>query len=131
MADQTSNQNARAAARALAVARIGIGTVAFTYPRLALRPWIGPDADRPTSRLLARALGARDIALGLGALLAISHDSPARGWLEAGGLADAGDVLTTLVGWRAAPRGGKWMVLAAASSGVIGAALLAKAVDEK
>jgi hypothetical protein len=46
-------------------------------------------------------------------------------------LADAGDVLTTLVGWRAAPRGGKWMVLAAASSGVIGAALLAKAVDEK
>ena len=129
MARQLTREDARTAAQGLALARIGIGAVAIAFPRLVLRPWVGSDAQRPSARLLSRALGARDIALGLGALLAISHDSPARGWLEAGGLADAGDVLATVLGWRTAPRAGRWLVLSAAASGVAGAGLLANSVD--
>ena len=120
---------ARRAARALAVARTAIGAAALLAPKLPARPWIGGDADRPSSKLLARALGGRDLALGIGALLALSHEGPVRGWLEAGGLADAGDVAATLLGWRATPRFGRWAVLLAAGSGVAMARVLAPVVD--
>jgi hypothetical protein len=80
-------------------------------------------------RLLARALGARDVALGVGVLLALRHDAPARGWVEAGGLADAGDVLVTLAALKELPRRGRWAVLAAASAGVLAAVLTSPGVD--
>jgi hypothetical protein len=129
MGSQLTKQDARTAAQTLALLRVGIGAVAITFPGMVLRPWVGADSKRPTVRLLSRALGGRDIALGLGALLALRHEGPVRGWLEAGGLADAGDVLTTVVGWRAAPRGGRWLVLMAAGAGVAGAGVLAGSVD--
>ena len=109
--------------------RIAIGAVAVVLPRLVLRPWIGADAGQPSARLLSRALGGRDMALGLGALLAMNHGGPVRGWLEAGGLADAGDVLATVLGWPHESRWGRWMVLAAAGTGVASAAVLSGAVD--
>jgi hypothetical protein len=113
----------------LALGRVAIGVTALTLPRLPTRPWIGADADRPSARLLARARGGRDIAIGLGALMALNHDTPARGWLEAGGLADAGDVAATLIGWRATPRWGRWLVLGAATGGVVAARVLSTVVD--
>jgi hypothetical protein len=124
-----TKQDARTVVQAFSLVRIGIGAVAIAAPAVVLRPWVGSDADRPTARLLSRALGARDIALGLGALFAVRHDGPVRGWLEAAGLADAGDVLTTVLGWRVAPRGGRWLVLTAAASGVATAGVLANSVD--
>ena len=80
-------------------------------------------------RLLARALGGRDVALGVGVLMALRHEAPARGWVEAGGLADAGDVLVTLAALNELPRRGRWVVLAAASAGVLAAALTSRGVD--
>ncbi len=117
------------AAVGLALARTALGVVAFLAPSVPARPWIGDEARGSGAKLLARALGARDVALGAGLLLADRHDRPIRGWLEAGGLADAGDVLATILGWRSTPRAGRWMVLAAASGGVAAAAALAPRVD--
>ncbi|HMC41556.1 MAG TPA: hypothetical protein VKI20_00995 [Acidimicrobiales bacterium] len=125
----SSREEARAGARSLAWARVALGVAAFALPRLPATPWIGKDASRPSSRLLSRALGARDVALGLGALVAVSRDLPVRGWLEAGGLADAGDVAATLLGWESAPVLGRWLVLAAAGGGVVASAVLAPRVD--
>ena len=120
---------ARTLARCLAWGRLGLGVSALLAPTVPLRPWVGPDADRPTAKLLARALGGRDVALGLGAVLALRHEAPARGWLEAGGLADGADVLGTLLAFRALPRRGRWLVLAAAAGGVAASRALVPAVD--
>lgn len=121
--------NARALARALGVGRVALGAVAMVLPQLPLRPWVGEAAGDRAARLLARALGGRDIALGLGVLLALSHDAPVRGWVEAGGVADAGDVAVTLAHLRSLPRRGRWLVVAAATGGLVAARLAAPSVD--
>jgi hypothetical protein len=69
------------------------------------------------------------VALGVGVLLALRHNAPARGWVEAGGLADAGDVLVTLATLKELPRHGRWAVLAAALAGVLAAVLTSPGVD--
>ncbi len=47
--------------------------------------------------LLGRMLGARDLALGLGVVIAIDRGAPVRGWLEASALADGGDFVAALL----------------------------------
>ncbi|MDP8938401.1 MAG: hypothetical protein M3O23_11855 [Actinomycetota bacterium] len=91
--------------RAVAIGRIVLGASFVVAPGLGLRAWPGNDEARgPVSRLLARSVGVRDIALGMGTLLAVQHDTPARGWLEATMLADAGDAAAILLGFRHLPR---------------------------
>lgn len=121
---------ARQLAAALAWGRIALGVTAMVAPALPLRPWVGREvAWRPRARLLGRSLGARDVALGLGVILALQNDAPVRGWVEGGGLADAGDVLATLIAFGSLPRFGRWMVLGSASGAVAVAAAIAPAVD--
>lgn len=116
------------AVRLLGWMRIGVGVVAFTAPTLPSRPWVGTDAGRASTRTLTRALGARDVALGLGTLQAQRNGSPVRGWLEASALADAGDVIATLAGWGSRPRLGRLVVLAAAAGGAVACSGLARRV---
>ena len=126
-----SRDDARRLAFANGMARCALGVLAMTVPSVPLAPWVGRPADGGGPvRLLGRALGARDLALGLGTLLALRHDAPVRGWVEAGGLADAGDALVTLAAFGQLPRMGRWSVLAAASAGVVAARLSAGAVDQ-
>jgi hypothetical protein len=109
--------------------RIALGAGALLAPGIAGRAWIGRDADRAAVKVLARGLGARDVALGLGVVIALDRGAPVRGWLEGSALADAGDFLATLVAGRALPptsRGGV-LAIAAASAGV--ATWLSRAVD--
>jgi hypothetical protein len=114
------------AVRVLAWGRIAVGIVAFAAPTLLARPWVGKDAGRASTRTLARALGARDVALGVGTLLAQRHRSPVRGWLEASALSDAGDVVATIAGWGSRPRFGRLAVLAAAAGGAVACSGLAR-----
>ena len=116
------------AVRVLAWMRVGLGVVAFVAPSVPARPWIGADAGRGSAKTLARALGARDVALGLGTLLAQRRGRPVRGWLEGSALADGGDALATLIGWGARPRFGRIAVLAAASGGALACSALARRV---
>lgn len=113
----------------LASARVALGVTAMVAPTLPATPWVGAHARLPAVKLLARALGARDLALGLGLVLALRHDGPVRGWVEGGGLADAGDALTTLLSFRSLPRAGRWAVLAASAGAAAAARLLSPAVD--
>src|SRR5580765_6643234 len=102
----------------LSLARVALGVTALVAPQLPARPWVGQDADRPSVRLLARALGARDVALGLGGLLAMRHDAPVRGWIEGGAFADAGDFVATLLHFRSLPRLPRWGLLAITAGSV-------------
>jgi hypothetical protein len=121
---------ARQLAASVAWGRIALGVTAILTPSIPLRPWVGREvAWRPRAKLLARALGARDVALGLGVVLALRHDAPVRGWVEGGGLADTGDAVATLLAFRTLPRLGRWAVLGAATGAAAAARLAAPAVD--
>ncbi len=109
----------------VAGARVALGVVAVAAPVAAARPWVGAATVGPASAVLGRALGGRDLALGLGALLAARRGAPLRGWVEAGGLADWGDVTATLLSFGRLPRWGRWLVLAASAGAAATAAVVA------
>jgi hypothetical protein len=95
----------RPLAQLVAWGRIGIGISAVVAPSRAARPWIGVDAGAPGSRLLARAMGGRDLALGIGALRGLGlSDREARPWVALGGMADAVDALATVLAFGSLPR---------------------------
>ena len=89
--------------RALAITRVAIGAVLVAVPGPALRAWLGGQADSPAARLLARSVGGRDIALGLGAIFALRHGASVGGWLEGGLVADATDGLAMVAASRRLP----------------------------
>ena len=102
--------------KVFAIGRIGVGAGFLLAPGLCLRLSLGAVEAGPVTRMLARSVGARDIALGLGALMALRHQAPLRGWLEAGALADAGDALTTVLGFRHLGRGRAALAVLSAAS---------------
>jgi hypothetical protein len=112
----------------MALARIAIGAGLMALPGTLLRPWLGPVAATPGAKWLARAAGGRDVALGVGLLLAARHDAPVRGWLEAGTLADATDAAASLLAVRSLPRGGGWVIAGAAMMGVVAGRRLVSAL---
>jgi hypothetical protein len=114
----------RGGAAALAAARTGIGVVALVAPEVVGRPWVGEAAGTAQGRLLARALGGRDLALGLGALTAIGRGQPGAGlWVGMGAAADSLDLLATLGAWPKLPAVGRWLVaLSAGGAAVTGGA---------
>jgi hypothetical protein len=121
---------ARQIAETIALGRIAIGIVALVAPSVPLRPWVGRDfAWQPRAKLLARSLGARDLALGVGVMLALRHKTPVRGWVEGAALADAGDTLATLLAFGKLPKRGRWLVLASAAGAAAAARLAAPVID--
>ncbi|MHB1509678.1 MAG: hypothetical protein ACYCST_08100 [Acidimicrobiales bacterium] len=116
---------------ALAGARAMIGAVAWVAPKAALKAWVGGEIPSHVGgRLLGRALGARDLALAAGAILAYRQGRPVRGWAEAGVLADAGDAVATLVGFRQLPQRTRWAVLASTVGAAVSGYLVAQRVDK-
>lgn len=81
----------------LARGRIAIGGAALVAPRLAVRVMGGGRRSSGTAPLMARMLGGRDVALGLGTVIALDRGKPVRGWLEGSAMADAVDALACLV----------------------------------
>ena len=115
--------------RLVAAGRIGVGLVALA------RPQVGGAAF--TSRVLPaegvdgwRMAGARDVVLGVGALMAGRRgERRLRGWAEAGALADLMDVaiLSSSSGLRPAARvGGAEVALGATVVGFAAARQLAR-----
>lgn len=89
--------DARLLTRLLACGRIGIGLALFAAPRTAGRAWLGHDVT-PAARLLARGLGARDLAIGVGQLVALDGDGDVDSWLDAGIAADTADATAAVLG---------------------------------
>jgi len=120
----------RPLARLLAWGRIGIGIGAVVAPSLSARPWIGADAGAQGSRLLARAMGGRDLALGIGALRGLGlSDGEARPWVALGGMADAVDAVATVLAFGSLPRRSRWGILAVTVGAAVVSARAAAALD--
>lgn len=98
-------------------ARIGIGLTAVLAPRFATRLLSTDGEAGGVAPLLARMAGARDVALGLGTLVAVDKGAPVRGWLEGSAIADAADAFTAVLGRKQlAPRAFAGSLLLASSA---------------
>ena len=116
----------RRGALTVAAARVAIGVTALAWPLVPARPWVGATADDVAARVFGRALGARDLALGLGALAALQRPSAEAGetrsasaWVAAGALSDALDVAASLASWDDLPRVTRWLVAASAGGAAL------------
>lgn len=99
-------------ARTISILRCAAGAMMLMAPRRAARGWTGIDNNTVPTRMAMRGLGARDLAIGMGTLFALSHKGPVRGWVEAGMLSDGADALNSLVAMPNAPKARSifWMV---------------------
>ena len=86
--------------RTIAAARIVAGTALLLVPGTAAAPWIGPASRDKGAKVMSRAMGARDVAIGAGTMTALANGLPARHWALAGAASDFVDGLATLVAIR-------------------------------
>ncbi len=120
----------RRLAQLIAVGRIGIGCTALAAPTIMTRPWIGDGAGTTDARLLARTMGGRDLALGLGTLRALAvDDGEARPWVALAGMADAVDAGVTLLAFHRLPRRTRWGILATTLGAAVVSFRVAIALD--
>jgi hypothetical protein len=116
---------ARALAAGLSLNRVGFGLAYLVVPARAGKGWIGRAARDPATQVFARGHGARDIALGAGALASLVRRQPghARDWMCAQAIADGTDVLATLAARRRLPSSGfRFALLMAGGSTAVAAA---------
>lgn len=105
--------------RVIAAGRILIGSALLLAPAKAAKEWLGNSAEDPATQAAVRAIGARDVALGLGVFLAIRRGRSPRGWVEAGIVADATDAVATLIAWQHLPARGRAATVAMASGAAL------------
>jgi hypothetical protein len=116
----------RRGATAMAASRVGVGIVALAAPAVVAQIWVGGAGDGPSGhvrgRVLGRALGGRDLALGLGALAALRRERAAGVWVGLGALADGVDLMATARSWRDLPSPQRWLVaLSSGGAAAVGA----------
>jgi hypothetical protein len=87
----------RDVAVSLAGGRIAIGVVSLLAPGFVGRTMTGRDGPEGGARLFARMVGARDLGLALGLLVAVNRGASVRGWLEASAVVDGIDAAACLL----------------------------------
>ena len=119
----------RFAAGAVLTLRIAYGVALIAVPRrLALR-WLGPDAERASLQVALRGLGAREVILHAGALLALSRGASVRPWLAASVAGDLTDVVATAAARRGLPPGSAPATLAVGGGSALVSIAVAAAAD--
>lgn len=112
----------RTLAAALAVNRTLFGVSYLAQPEKARTSWIGRVAKKPGAQVMIRSQGARDIALGAGALQAVVRGDgrDIRTWMLAHGVSDFADLVVTWLARESLPprRAKLAMAIAAASTAV-------------
>jgi hypothetical protein len=110
--------------------RMAVGASLVLAPRLIGPMWIGDGANRPVVKMMSRALGARDLALGLGTAVALDRGKPVRGWLEGAALSDGADLVATLLAGDSIPRGNRRRVALLAAVSLVGCGVVARTIDD-
>ncbi len=120
----------RDVARLIAAGRIAIGAALMVAPRLSTRLWLGEDADRPGTQVVARAMGVRDVVTGAIALHTLGRPDVGARWQRTLAGVDAVDLAATLAARSELPRSGVALVVAMASFGVAGQLWAAQGLAE-
>jgi hypothetical protein len=84
-------------AAALSLSRVAFGLSFLARPGAARGSWVGRAAKKPGTQVVIRAQGARDVALGAGAIRALARgDVPEmRAWITAQAGCDLVDLVMT------------------------------------
>lgn len=107
----------RLVARTVAAGRALLGGALLVAPDRVTERWVGTTAE--PVRLLARGLGARDLALGLATLAVIDDRRDARRWLAAAVVADATDAVANAAAGERIPAQGRWATVALAGGSAL------------
>jgi hypothetical protein len=107
-------------AGALALSRLAFGANYLARPASAEPTWIGRAARAPGAQVMIRSQGARDVALGAGALWALGTGRDPHAWMVAQILTDGADAVATWAAREHLPsaRGRTAFALAAGSTAV-------------
>ena len=121
--------NAKTLGYTLAGARTLFGVGFLAAPQDTIKGWIGKRSARTEgAQLLTRAVGARDLAMGLGAIAALaSGNGSARAWLAASALTDVCDAAATAAARRLPERTRNGVVALAAASALANLAVSVRA----
>jgi len=121
----------RSAAISLAANRLLFGAGYLIAPRRVASGWVGKAGTSDASTVLTRALGARDLVLAAGALLAMraGRQELARTWFAAQALADGVDLAATVAARDSLPTSGFRFGTAMAAGSTAIAATAAAALE--
>ncbi|HZV72158.1 MAG TPA: hypothetical protein VFF79_00430 [Conexibacter sp.] len=123
--------NPRSLLTTLAVGRLMIGAALVAKPQSQVGAgWVGKEeASRPSTGLLFRSVGARDMALALGTLAAQRSGSPLKPWLLGATLADTVDLAATFAAGKAIPAKGKAAIALLAGGAIVQQLAIARRVE--
>jgi hypothetical protein len=109
-----SEVDRRKIALVLSRGRCVVGLASIFLPGLVGRVWVG--RSDPAVRAVVRAVGIRDLALGVGALTAVKEEQHDAEWLSMGAACDGFDALVSLAS-PGLPRRARLIGLGAAGAG--------------
>jgi hypothetical protein len=101
--------------RLLSVGRVLVGGALLVAPRVAGGGWFGPAASEGATQVAIRALGIRDLVLGLATYRALDRGDDLDELLALGVACDAVDALATARSLHALPTKGALATLAVAT----------------
>lgn len=112
--------------------RTGVGVSLLAAPTWAGRIWVGEDAHGHGTKVFARAIGARDVALGAGILAASVSGNPTQvaRMVQMGAVADVADMAATLIAWRNLEGRRRWLMPLVAVTAAAAGAAVARQIEE-
>ncbi|HEX5619008.1 MAG TPA: hypothetical protein VFX51_11335 [Solirubrobacteraceae bacterium] len=99
-------------------------------PQRVAKGWLAADAERPPTQVAVRGLGARDVALAAGVVVAARERAALRPWLVGCLVCDLADIASTLAAGSALPARARWGTVALAGSAAIAGAALTVRVEQ-
>ena len=114
----------------MSIGRIAIGIGLISAPRLFAPVWVGRDGLSAAATLFSRAVGARDMALGIGTLAAIERGQPIQGWIRGAILADATDAIATYLERGEVPPVSRPLVYLMGGGAALAGAAIQASIDE-
>jgi hypothetical protein len=115
---------------AFAAGRLGFGIALAALPQRVGSTWIGSDATRKPPQVPIRGVGARDVAVSAGIVLAAVRGDDLRPWLAGCVLADLVDVGAILAAGNTVPGQARAGTVAVAGSSALAAAALTAAAGD-
>lgn len=112
--------NAVRVAQGLALGRVAVGAALLVAPKAVGRSWIGEPAAGEGAQVLTRALGVRDMVMGLIALHTAAHPQVGPRWQRTLAGCDAVDLLSTVAARRSLPPNGVLGTAAVAGVAIAG-----------
>lgn len=116
------------AARVIGAGRIVIGLALLAAPSRAGAGWLGESAATPGTQAVLRGMGVRDTLIGIGQVHTAGDPQRGYRWARTSAIADAGDLVATLVARRGLPASGVRGAVALAGLAALGGLATSRAL---